>query len=54
MKLENDECFGDISICTENLEKYEVFEEVKYEGQETAGSRWFTRDLYKFAKVRTK
>ena len=24
----------------ENLEKYEVFEEVKYEGQETVGSRW--------------
>ena len=24
----------------ENLEKYGVFEEVKYEGQETVGSRW--------------
>ena len=24
----------------ENLEKYEVSEEVKYEGQETVGSRW--------------
>ena len=24
----------------ENLEKYEVFEEVKYEVQETVGSRW--------------
>ena len=23
-----------------NLEKYGVFEEVKYEGQETVGSRW--------------
>ena len=53
MKLENNECFDDISIYTvevtvrehktpevieakqkdiENLEKYEVFEEVKYEG----------------------
>ena len=61
MKLENNECFDDISIYKvevpvrehkmpevieakqkeiENLEKYEVFEEVKYEGQETVGSRW--------------
>ena len=24
----------------ENLEKYGVFEEMKYEGQETVGSRW--------------
>ena len=61
MKVENTECFDDISIYTvevpvrehktpevieakqkeiENLEKYEVFEEVKYEGQETVGSRW--------------
>ena len=61
MKIENTECFDDISIYTvevpvrehkmpevieakekeiENLEKYGVFEEVKYEGQETVGSRW--------------
>ena len=60
MKLENNECFDDISIYTvevpvrehkmlevieakqkdiENSEKYDSFEEVKYEGQETVGSR---------------
>ena len=27
----------------ENLEMYEVFEEAKYEGQETVGSRWVTK-----------
>ena len=61
MKLENHECFDDISVYTvevpvrehktpdvieakeneiKDLEKYGVFEEVKYEGQETVGSIW--------------
>ena len=61
MKLDNNECFDDISVYIvevpvrehktpevievkdneiKNLEKYGVFEEVKYEGQETVGSRW--------------